>query len=182
MASPTQWTWVWANSERWWRTGKPGVLQSMGSQRLGHWATEQEQWLLIWLDASLISCYLFSVCPILLVPFFSCSDFVWINLIFNGDFLSGSAIKNLLTVQERQETRLRPLGQEGLLEKHMATQSSTLAWRIPWAEEPGVPTVHGVAKSRIWLKPLSTAQFSMIPWFLCISFVGLLPVYLCFAL
>ena len=34
MASPTQWMWVWANSRRWWRTGKPGVLQSMGSQRL----------------------------------------------------------------------------------------------------------------------------------------------------
>ena len=30
MASPTQWTWVWANSRRWWWTGKPGVLQSMG--------------------------------------------------------------------------------------------------------------------------------------------------------
>ena len=36
MASPTQWTWVWASSERWWGTGKPGVLQSMGSQRVGH--------------------------------------------------------------------------------------------------------------------------------------------------
>ena len=33
--------WVWANSGRWWRTGKPGVLQSMGSQRIRHdWATE----------------------------------------------------------------------------------------------------------------------------------------------
>ena len=32
MASPTQWTWVWANSGRWWRMGKPGVLQSIGSQ------------------------------------------------------------------------------------------------------------------------------------------------------
>ena len=43
-ASPTQWTWVWASSEgRWW-TGKPGVLQSMGSQRVGHdWVTEQQQ-------------------------------------------------------------------------------------------------------------------------------------------
>ena len=30
MASQTQWTWVWANSGRQWRTGKPGVLQSMG--------------------------------------------------------------------------------------------------------------------------------------------------------
>ena len=42
MASQTQWTWVWANSQRWVRTGKPGVLQSMGSQRLRHhWVTEQ---------------------------------------------------------------------------------------------------------------------------------------------
>ena len=44
MALPTQWTWVWANSWRWWRTGKPGVLQSMGSQRARHdWAIEQQQ-------------------------------------------------------------------------------------------------------------------------------------------
>ena len=31
-----KWTWVWVSSGRWWRTGKPGVLQSMGSQRVGH--------------------------------------------------------------------------------------------------------------------------------------------------
>ena len=42
MALPTQWTWVWANSGRWGRTCKPGMLQFMGSQRVGHdWATEQ---------------------------------------------------------------------------------------------------------------------------------------------
>ena len=35
MASPTLWTWVWSSSGRWWRTGKPGVLQSVGSQRVG---------------------------------------------------------------------------------------------------------------------------------------------------
>ena len=36
--------WVWANSRRWWRTGKPGMLRSLGSQRFGHvWVTEQEQ-------------------------------------------------------------------------------------------------------------------------------------------
>ena len=41
MASPTQWTWVWASSESWWWTGKPGALHSMGSQRVGHdWVTE----------------------------------------------------------------------------------------------------------------------------------------------
>ena len=36
MASSTQWTWVWANSGRWWRIEKPGMLQSMGLQRVGH--------------------------------------------------------------------------------------------------------------------------------------------------
>ena len=36
MASPTQWTWGWASSRRWWGTGKPGVLQSIGSQRVRH--------------------------------------------------------------------------------------------------------------------------------------------------
>ena len=41
MASPTQWTWVWVNSRTWWWTGRPGVLQSMRLQRVGHdWATE----------------------------------------------------------------------------------------------------------------------------------------------
>ena len=40
MVSSTQWTWVWANSVRWWRTEKPGILQSTGSQRVRHdWAT-----------------------------------------------------------------------------------------------------------------------------------------------
>ena len=44
MASPTQWTWVWANSGQWWRTGRPSVLQSMQLQRVGHdWVTEQPQ-------------------------------------------------------------------------------------------------------------------------------------------
>ena len=38
---PQWWTWVWVVSGSWWWTGKPGVLQSMGSQRVGHnWATE----------------------------------------------------------------------------------------------------------------------------------------------
>ena len=41
MASLTWWTWVWASSGSWWWTGKPGVLQSMGSQRVRHdWVTE----------------------------------------------------------------------------------------------------------------------------------------------
>ena len=45
MASLIQWTWVWASSGIWWWTGKPGVLQSMGSQRVRHdWVTELKWW------------------------------------------------------------------------------------------------------------------------------------------
>ena len=41
MASPTQWTWVWASSRSWWWTGRSGVLQFMGLQRVRHdWGTE----------------------------------------------------------------------------------------------------------------------------------------------
>ena len=48
MASPTRWTWVWVNSGRWWWTGRPGVLQFMGSQRVWHdWVTELD-----WTEAS----------------------------------------------------------------------------------------------------------------------------------
>ena len=40
----TESTWVWASSGRWWRTGKPGMLQPMGSKRVEQdWASEQQQ-------------------------------------------------------------------------------------------------------------------------------------------
>ena len=44
-------------------------------------------------------------------------------------------VKNLPAMQE---TQVRSLGQEDPLEKEMATHSSTLAWKIPWTEEPGL--------------------------------------------
>ena len=43
-------------------------------------------------------------------------------------------LKNLPAVQENW---VQPLGQEGPLQEGMATHSRTLAWRIPWTEEPG---------------------------------------------
>jgi len=55
MASLTWWTWVWVNSRSWWWTGRPGVLWSMGSQRVGHdWATD-----LIWSDWVTVHLYQF---------------------------------------------------------------------------------------------------------------------------
>ena len=48
-----------------------------------------------------------------------------------------------------QEIWVRSLGQEDPLEKEMEIHSSTIAWKIPWTEEPGrLHTVHGVTKSQ----------------------------------
>ena len=49
MASPTRWTWVWANSRCWWWTGKPGLLQSIGSQRVRHDQVTKQYWTDIWI-------------------------------------------------------------------------------------------------------------------------------------
>ena len=43
MASLTKWTWIWANYRRWWGTGKPGMLQSMGLQRVRHDLVTEQQ-------------------------------------------------------------------------------------------------------------------------------------------
>ena len=50
-------------------------------------------------------------------------------------------------MQEMQETRVQPLGQEDTLEKEMATHSSIPAWEIPWTEEPGGLQSMGSQKS-----------------------------------
>ena len=64
------------------------------------------------------------------------SQFLTINLILSVSpqaFPIAQVVKNL---PEVQETRVRPLGRKGPLEKGMATLSSILAWRMPWTEEP----------------------------------------------
>ena len=56
------------------------------------------------------------------------------SLQFSWASLVAQTVKNLPAMQE---TQVLSLGQEDPLEKGMATHSSTLAWRIPWTEEPG---------------------------------------------
>ena len=46
MASMTWWTWVWVNSRSWWWTRRPGMLQFMGSQRVGHDWVSEVNWML----------------------------------------------------------------------------------------------------------------------------------------
>ena len=52
----------------------------------------------------------------------------------HGVGVIGQLIKNLSAVRE---TQVQPLGREDPLEEGMAPHSSTLAWKIPWMEEPG---------------------------------------------
>ena len=54
MASPTRWTRVWAGSRSWWWTGKSGVLQSMGLQRVGHDRATELNWTVLNLLADLL--------------------------------------------------------------------------------------------------------------------------------
>ena len=97
VALPTQWTWVWASSGSWWWTGKPGLWQSMGLQRVRHdWVTE--------------------------LNFFG-----WPSLV-------SQLIKNLPVMQE---TWVRFLGWEDLLEKGKASHSSILVYSIPWTVTVG---------------------------------------------
>ena len=62
---------------------------------------------------------------------------VWASLV-------AQMVKNLPAVQE---IWVQSLGWEDPLQNGMATHCSILAWRIPWTEEPGWATVHGVTKS-----------------------------------
>ena len=57
-----------------------------------------------------------------------------IYFIYMWGFPGGTMAKNL---PAKQETWVQSLGQEDPLEKEVATHSSTLAWKIPWMEEPG---------------------------------------------
>ena len=55
-----QWTWTWANSRRWWGTGRAGVLQSMGLQRVGHdWTTKQQPLICSLFVFCLFICFVF---------------------------------------------------------------------------------------------------------------------------
>ena len=54
-----------------------------------------------------------------------------------SDLTDGSAVKNSAGMQETQEMWVPSLSSEDPLEEGMATHPSSLAWRIPWTEEPG---------------------------------------------
>ena len=67
--------------------------------------------------------------------------FVWED---TRNFPDGSEVKN---VPAKWETQVQSLGREDPMEKEMATRSSILAWRSPWAEEPG--GLHSMGSQRV---------------------------------
>ena len=80
MTSQTRWIWVWASSGRWWWTGKPGLLQSTGSQswtQLSDWT----EWMR--LDAMIFTSWMLS-----LKPAISLSSFIFIKMLFSSSLLS----------------------------------------------------------------------------------------------
>ena len=99
LSSLMHWTWVWANSRRQWRTQKPGVLQSMGSQRVEHdLGTEQQQLTSkeVWPQA--ITQFLTfpdtSLSKVFFRVLLACSDFPWgmrspgwMKVVFNSQIL-----------------------------------------------------------------------------------------------
>ena len=75
--------------------------------------------------------FLFQAKPVKVFGSKACSLFSLFNKHLVG---AAQMVKHLPTVRE---TRVQSLGREDLLEKEMATYSSTVAWKIPWTEKPG---------------------------------------------
>ena len=123
MTSLTQWTWVWARSRRWWRTGSPGVLQSMGSQRfvLSDWT----------IPVSSLYCYLHYDAFHLRV--FSLHAYL-LGTVLHLFFPLGALNPSGHVEDIRDMDSLTDSGRS--LEEGMATHSIILAWRILQTEEP----------------------------------------------
>ena len=151
MASLTQWTWVWVNSGSWWWTGRPGVVQSMGSKESD--TTDR----LNWTEHPFLPLAILFSCNI----FYLCSWWFWVGdagewkhfFLHLFKFSIGTPVTKDRLIQEKcmdlfnvNFTSLGlkcrvclqwSLAWEDPLGKGMATHSSIPAWRIPWTEKPG---------------------------------------------
>ena len=102
MTSPTCWTWVWASSGSWWWTGRPGMQQSVGSQRVGHdWMTE-----LSWIDNTMVSArrtlYCLTLTTILGDRYYYYSPFP----LYSGDIWGSEKLSNLPTATQLGGARI----------------------------------------------------------------------------
>ena len=100
----------------------------------------------------------------------------WLEYDYMWAFLVAKIVKNLPAMRE---TRVQSQGWEESLEKGMATHSSILAWRIPWAEEPGGYSPRGCRESDMAeLLPHTHDCFTMLCSFLLCNEVHQLYVYI----
>ena len=75
----------------------------------------------------------------------------WTDIYMHNGFPDGSEVKNLPVMQKMQEIRVQSLGWEDPLEEDMVTNSSILAWRIPWTEESrGLQAIESQRVRRDW--------------------------------
>ena len=85
-------------------------------------------------------------------------NFPGISLVVQWTSLVAQLVKHLPTMWE---TRVRSLGREDPLEKEMATHSSTLAWKIPWTEEPG--RLQSMGLQRVGHNWATSLHFTSLP-------------------
>ena len=129
MALPMQWTWSWAIFRRWWGTGRPGMLQSMGL----NWRLKNNNTIFCINSSTLMILFLcpvhryICVCVCVCVCVYTQLQRLWLSLV-------AQRVKRLPAMRE---TWVRSLGGEDPLEKEMVTHSSILAWKTPWMEKPG---------------------------------------------
>ena len=117
MASLTQWTWVWVSSGSWWWTGKPGLLQSMGSQTVRHnWETK--------------------------LKIFPGKKF---RKVLGNPLVWG--MRGRESWLAPTSTQVQSLAWKYPLEMGMATYSGILTWKIPWMRGGWQAPIHGVAKN-----------------------------------
>ena len=165
MASPTQWTWVWATCRWQWKRGKPSVLQFIRSQKVRHdLATEQRPndhqalrmyYLLIVSSVSSFTTH----CQYLRG---SSQNFSWSITILTPASLVAQTVKNLLAMQE---TRVRSPGQEDPLEgcspwgRKELDRTEQLTGITPASKSP-LPTGRIILSpyliSHPWIKPIKS--------------------------
>ena len=158
MASVTRWAWVWATSGSWWWTGRPGVLQFTGSQRVGHdWATE-----LNWTRRLRIclQCRRPEFKPrVRKIPWRSEWQPLQYSCLENP--MNRGAWKTAVHGVAEGRTRLSDFTftfHFDALEEEMAIHPSVLAWRIPGTGGTWWAAVYGVAQSWTRLKWLSSSS------------------------